>query len=148
MKAAYLIFAINFLFACASKHNNAEVFAVNGVAIRGYDAVAFYSDHKAIPGSSAYEYKWNGASWHFANKIHLDSFSANPVKYAPQYGGYCAYGTAEGHKAPTLPETWTISQGKLYFNYNNEVKQLWMNDQQGFINKADKLWPTVKDDEF
>lgn len=148
MKAAYLIFAINFLCACASKNHNAEVFTVNGMAIRGYDAVAFHSDQKAIPGNSVYEYEWNGARWRFANKNHLDSFRADPGKYAPQYGGYCAFGTAEGHKAPTSPETWTISHGKLYFNYNNEVKQLWMKDQQEYINKADKLWPTVKDDEF
>jgi hypothetical protein len=67
-----------------------------------------------------------------------------PEKYAPQYGGYCAYGTSEGHKAPTQAETWTIVNGKLYFNYNKQVKQMWMKDQAHRIEIADQKWPEVK----
>ena len=79
------------------------VFAPDGVAIRGYDPVAYFSDGKPVPGSDAYTADWNGARWKFASAAHRDLFKADPVKYAPQYGGYCAYGTAKGHLAPTQP---------------------------------------------
>jgi YHS domain-containing protein len=147
MKTAFTFAAAIFFLACSDR-NNAEIFVVDGKAIRGYDAVAFHLDHKAIPGNSAYTHKWKGADWQFSSQAYLDSFKLNPDKYAPQYGGYCAYGTAEGHKASTQTDTWMVKEGKLYFNYNNEVKQIWMKDQQGYIIKADKLWPKIKDDEL
>jgi hypothetical protein len=71
-------------------------------------------------------------------------FKSDPKKYAPQYGGYCAYGMAEGHKAATQPDAWTIVNGKLYLNYSKEVKGLWMKDQQNLIDQADKNWDEVK----
>ena len=148
MKAILTSVALILLFSCSSKQNNAEIFIVDGKAIRGYDAVAFHKQQKAVEGNKAFSYDWNGATWQFASEDHLALFKTDPGKYAPQYGGYCAYGTAEGHKAPTETGTWTISDGKLYFNYNNEVKELWMKDQDAYIKKADKLWPAVKDDEF
>jgi YHS domain-containing protein len=148
MKTALTIATLALFFSCSSKRSNTEIFVVDGKAIHGYDAVAFHLDQKAVPGSNNYTYVWKDANWQFASQAHLDSFKLHPDRYAPQYGGYCAFGTAEGHKASTATETWTLKEGKLYFNYNNEVKQLWMKDQQAYINKADKLWPTVKDDEF
>ena len=148
MKALLSIAAIIFFFSCSSKKSNSEIFIVDGKAIRGYDAVAFHLDQKAIPGTKTYTYQWKGADWQFANQQHLDSFKLHPDKYAPQYGGYCAFGVADSHKAPTETGTWTVKDGKLYFNYNDEVKRAWLTDQQAYINKADKLWPTVKDDEF
>ena len=148
MRTIITLWTILIVCSCTSKHGNAEIFVIDGKAIRGYDAVAFHLDHKAVPGKNSYTYQWKKAIWQFASAAHLDSFKLNPEKYAPRYGGYCAYGTAEGHKAQTEIDTWTISQGKLYFNYNNEVKQLWMKDQQAYIYKADKLWTKVKDDEF
>ena len=147
MKIAFSLAATILLLACSNR-NNSEIFVADGKAIRGYDAVAFHLDHKAVTGNSAYIYKWKGADWQFSSRAYLDSFKRNPDKYAPQYGGYCAYGTAEGHKAPTETETWMVKEGKLYFNYNNEVKQIWLKDQQGYIIKADKLWPKIKDDEL
>jgi predicted lipoprotein len=74
----------------------------------------------------------------------MEIFKANPEKYAPRYGGFCAYGTADGHKAPTSPDAWTIVDGKLYLNYDKSVQSLWKKDQQGYIQKADKNWPEVK----
>ena len=147
MKTAFSLVAAILLLACSNR-NNSEIFVVDGKAIRGYDAVAFHLDHKAVTGNSAYIYNWKGADWQFSSQAYLDSFKRNPDKYAPQYGGYCAYGTAEGHKAPTETETWMVKEGKLFFNYNNEVKQIWLKDQQGYIIKADKLWPKIKDDEL
>ena len=74
----------------------------------------------------------------------VDALCPSPEKYAPQYGGYCAFGTADGHKAPTQAETWTIVDDKLYFNYNLKVKDLWNKNMKANIEKADKNWPTVK----
>ena len=98
-------------------------------------------------GRDSLNYDWNGAVWCFANRKNLESFKASPDKYAPQYGGYCAYATAQSHKAPTEVDTWTIVGGKLYFNYNREVKEMWVKDQLGFIRKADENWPKIKDKE-
>jgi hypothetical protein len=74
----------------------------------------------------------------------LEAFKANPEKYAPQYGGFCAYGTSEGHKAPTQPDAWTIVNDKLYFNYNKDVKVLWNKNQSERIKKADENWIEIK----
>ena len=77
----------------------------------------------------------------------LNSFSKNPDKYVPQYGGYCAFGLSDGHKAPTDPDAWTIVDGKLYFNYSLKVKELWIKNPTERIEKADKNWPMLKDKE-
>jgi YHS domain-containing protein len=123
-----------------------EVFSNEGGAIKGYDPVAFFTESKAVKGTKEFTHEWNGATWHFATKKNKDLFVANPEKYAPQYGGYCAYGTADGHKAPTETDTWTIVDSKLYFNYNQKVKTLWNKDQANLIKKADEQWPKIKKD--
>ena len=74
-------------------------------------------------------------------------YKASPEKYAPQYGGYCAYGLADGHKAPTDPTAWTISDGKLYLNYNKDVQTSWLKDKNNYIIVANKKWPGLKDKE-
>ncbi|HXB44544.1 MAG TPA: YHS domain-containing (seleno)protein, partial [Puia sp.] len=71
----------------------------------------------------------------------------NPAKYAPQYGGYCAYGLTGNHKAPTEPDAWTIIDGKLYLNYNKEVQGIWNKKQKEYISTADKNWPALKNKE-
>jgi YHS domain-containing protein len=131
---------------CGEAQNKpvSEVYAPGNQAINGYDPVAFFTDSMPVKGSNSYSYNWNGADWLFSSADNLDKFKADPDKYAPQYGGYCAYGTSQGHKAPTKPETWTIVNGKLYFNYNNDVKKKWTADRDGLIEKADANWPTVK----
>ena len=121
-----------------------EVYAPGNKAINGYDPVAFFTDSMPVKGADSYSYKWNGADWLFSSAENLNKFKADPAKYAPQYGGYCAYGTSQGHKAPTKPETWTIVNGKLYFNYNENVKKMWTADRDALIEKADANWPAVK----
>lgn len=132
------------IFVIAQANAQSEVFAPGGMAINGYDAVAFFKESKPVKGSAMYTYHYKDAKWLFASKENLDLFTSMPDKYAPQYGGYCAYGTSEGHKAPTQPETWTIINDKLYFNYNKQVKQMWMKDQAHRIDLADQKWPEVK----
>jgi len=137
---------ILFLLSLSSFAQTNEVFSTDSGAIKGYDPVAFFVDSKAVKGSKEFTHEWNGATWHFVSKNNKDLFVVNPEKYAPQYGGYCAYGTAGGHKAPTETDTWTIVDNKLYFNYNQKVKTLWNKDQAGLIKKADEQWPKIKKD--
>ena len=124
-----------------------EVFIDAGKAIRGYDPVAYFTQGKPTKGNAQFLYTWNGANWNFASQQNLDSFKTNPHKYSPQYGGYCAYGTADGHKAPTDPHSWTIVDGKLYLNYNKAVQQMWNKKQDDYIITADKNWPALKSKE-
>ena len=121
-----------------------EIFAKDSVAVRGYDVVAYFTQSAPVKGNSEFVYVWKGGKWYFANRENQEAFKASPEKYAPQYGGYCAYGTAGGYKAPTDPDAWTVSDGKLYLNYNKKVMDNWRKDQANFIDKANKNWPTVK----
>lgn len=106
-------------------------------AISGYDTVAYFTDGKPIPGSDAYTYVWKGAKWKFASQAHLEMFKADPTKFAPQYGGYCAYGVAHGNLVKVEPDSWTVVDGKLYLNFNKPVQWLWSRDPKGFITDAD-----------
>jgi len=121
-----------------------EVFTTEAGAIQGYDPVAFFKEHKPVLGKKEFAYSWSGSTWYFSSNENLTAFKTDPDRYAPQFGGYCAYGTAAGHKSPTQPETWTILDNKLYFNYNKEVQSMWNKDQKNLIEKANKNWPTVK----
>lgn len=119
------------------------VYAPNGVALGGYDPVAFFTQSKPVKGSASYSYNWEGVNWLFTDKSDLEKFKAEPMKFAPQYGGYCAYGTSQGHKAPTQADTWTIVNNKLYFNYNSKVKDIWTKNQSALIDSANRKWSTV-----
>lgn len=145
MKKVFLVVAVAVMASVQLKAQKAEVFSTTFGAINGYDPVAFFKEGKPVKGNESFTYKWNDAEWHFSSKENLDSFSKNPEKYAPQYGGYCAYGCSEGHKAPTTPDTWTIIDGKLYFNYNLKVKELWSKNREERIEQANKNWPEIKD---
>ena len=147
MKKLLMIAGMGLLISVQAFAQKSPVFNTDGTAIHGYDAVAFFKAGKPEKGKAQFSYKWKDASWLFAGKENLEAFKLNPEKYAPQYGGYCAYGTAEGHKAPTEIDTWAIVGDKLYFNYNKSVKNMWVKDQKKFIEKADKNWPEIKDKE-
>ena len=123
------------------------MFVTKGIAIKGYDPVAFFTESKAVKGSDQFSYKWKDATWLFSTKGNMTAFKESPEKYAPQYGGYCAYGTADGHKAPTETNTWTIVNDKLYFNYNADVKKEWIKHHDAMITKADTNWISIKDKE-
>jgi hypothetical protein len=124
-----------------------SIYAPKGIALDGYDAVAFFKQGKPVKGSSAYALQWNNTQWLFADKADLETFKTAPEKYAPQYGGYCAYGAARGNKAPTEIDTWSIVKGKLYLNYDQKVKATWDKDQAAYIEKADKNWPMIMNKE-
>jgi hypothetical protein len=114
------------------------------IAIKGYDPVAYHKDGKPVKGSSEYEFKWKDAKWRFASAEHRDLFEADPERYAPRYGGYCAWAVAQGYTASVDPKNaWSIVEGKLYLNYDVEVKEKWEKDIPGNITKADANWPGV-----
>ncbi len=115
----------------------------NGVAIKGYDPVAYFNQQNAVEGNDKYTTEWSGSKWKFVSQNNLDSFKTAPEKYVPQYGGFCAYGASENHLSPTDPKAWTIASGKLYLNYNLDVKQLWIKDTASRIKAADGYWPTL-----
>lgn len=115
----------------------------DGVAIKGYDPVAYFTDNRPVKGSPAYKAEYGGSVFHFVSQANRDAFAANPAKYAPQYNGFCAFGTAGGYKAAIDPAAFTIVNNKLYLNYNRDVLKKWSADIPGFVVKADKNWPEV-----
>lgn len=113
--------------------------------ISGYDPVAYFTDGKAMKGTGYHVAVFEGVTYLFANKEHKQLFEANPQKYVPAYGGYCAYGVYERKKFFVDPEAWTIVQGKLYLNLDKDVRRIWQKDIPGYIAKADAIWPVIKD---
>jgi hypothetical protein len=95
-----------------------QVYVKNNQAIGGYDPVAYFKESKPVKGQDQFTFVWKDATWKFSSAENLNDFKATPEKYAPQFGGYCAYGMSENHKAPTSPDAWTIVDEKLYLNYN------------------------------
>jgi hypothetical protein len=135
-----LAIVLGFILATTAPAQQSKLFTTDGVAIKGYDPVAYFTLGKATVGTNDFTFQWNNALWKFSNAEHLALFKANPNKYAPQYGGYCAYGCSENHQSPTDPLAWTILNGKLYLNYSAKVKSLWIKDTDNRIISADKYW--------
>ncbi len=146
-KQLIVIFALLFagnVFA-ASKINTLDKegllssYEETGIAIRGYDTVAYFTLGKPVEGSADYAVKWNDATWHFSTQEHADLFENDPEAYAPQYGGYCAYGVAQEYLVKIEADQWRIVDGKLYLNYDAGVQKKWLQDVPGFIETADNV---------
>jgi YHS domain-containing protein len=134
---------ITVLLALAASAEAGEFFEKEGVAIRGYDPVAYFTEGRPAKGASQYMAAHKGSTFHFASAANRDAFIANPTRYAPQYGGFCAFGTAGGYKAAIDPAAFTIVEGKLYLNYNSQVQAKWSSDIPGYVKTADAKWPEV-----
>lgn len=117
--------------------------ATRGVALDGYDVVAYFEEGRPVRGTAAFAYAWQGATWRFATAARRDAFAKNPTAYAPQFGGFCAYGVSRGYAVDIDPEAWAIDGGKLYLNYSRSVQRTWNQDRPGYIAKAEAQWPTV-----
>lgn len=140
LAAALLIFGAGTAFA-----GEAIGAAVAGkVAIEGYDPVAYFADGRAAAGSDKFEYAWNGATWRFASAQHRDTFAANPERYAPQYGGYSAYGVSLGSIDASDPRIWSIVEEKLYLNASKEVRAQWLAAVPSYIGTANGKWPNLE----
>jgi YHS domain-containing protein len=110
-------------------------------AILGYDPVAYFTDGKPMKGQDTYTLVWMGARWKFASQAHLDAFKADPKKYAPQYGGYCAYGVSQDNLVSIEPDKFKVMDGKLYLNYDAEVQVKWLKDPAVYVKQADLKFP-------
>ena len=119
------------------------IFSTNDGAIKGYDPVAYFNQSEAVKGKSEFTTKWKEADWYFSSKENLEAFKADPEKYAPQFGGYCAFGVSKGALYKIEPDAWKIVDGKLYLNYNKSIQQKWEANQEDFITKAEANWPKV-----
>ena len=138
---ALLVFGGNFSVHAGGQINTGYF---GGIAIKGYDPVAYFTKGRAMKGSKEFSHKWLGETWHFANAKHRDLFAADPVKYAPQFGGYCTLGMAYGQNTANIdPEAWRIIDGKLYLIYDKggaaELEQ-----KPGELTKAKANWPKVE----
>jgi YHS domain-containing protein len=147
MKKIVLMFVFVAGIIVSVSAQKSEVFVKEDAAIRGYDPVAYFTSGKPVKGNKQFLVIYKEATWYFSSKQNADLFKSSPEKYMPQYGGYCAYGLADGHKAPTDPDAWTIAEGKLYLNYDKDVKQLWLKKQKEYIITANKNWPAIKNKE-
>jgi YHS domain-containing protein len=115
----------------------------HGVALQGYDPVAYFEQNQPVKGSPQFTYSWMGAVWNFASDADLKKFQAAPEKYAPQFGGYCAWAVSNNYTADADPNAWKIVDGRLYVNYNKDVQKKWEENIGQRIEAARKNWPAL-----
>jgi hypothetical protein len=140
---SFLIIAL-LLIASHSVHADAVINKdKNGLALIGFDAVAYFNQGKAIEGKKEFEHTWMDATWRFSTTENRDLFAKSPEKYAPQFGGYCAFGVTGGYLAPTDPTAWKVVEDKLYLNYDKDIQKKWSEDIPGNIKKANEKWPAA-----
>ena len=115
-----------------------------GVAIKGYDPVAYFTENRAVKGTKEYSYNWHETTWYFSKPENRDLFAANPERYAPQFGGYCATGVSVGRLFEADPKEWTIVDGKLYLNYDRSARNVLRQHKTDTITRAEKNWVKLK----
>lgn len=120
-----------------------RVFSTGGGAIRGYDPVAYFTEKKPVKGRDELTFEYMGATWRFDSESNRDLFAASPEKYAPQYGGYCAYAVGNGYTASIDPQAWSVVDDKLYLNYSKGVQTRWEAKRDHYIREAARNWPDV-----
>jgi YHS domain-containing protein len=138
-----LLLALAVFIACTSVADAKDLLNLdrNGVAIQGYDPVAFFTDNRPVAGMPQFQSDYHGAKYYFASVEHKTEFDKEPAKYEPQFGGFCAYGVSRGNRAPIKIEAWQIVNGRLLMQYDLDVKDKFNQDQQGTLQKADQNWP-------
>ncbi len=119
------------------------VFTEDGLALRGHDPVAYFTEGAPRRGLAEYAHEWQGAEWRFASAENRAAFVADPDAFAPQFGGYCAWAVAEGYLAPVDPNAWAIVDGRLYLNFNARIQRRWERDIPGNLRRANTNWPAL-----
>ena len=119
------------------------VFQPGGVAIHGMDPVAYRAEQGPVPGDAAITHAWNGAEWRFATEDNRAVFAADPARHAPAFGGYCAFAASRGYLAPTIPEAWSIHEGRLFLNASLRARRLWEAELPGVIAAGEANWPAI-----
>lgn len=144
-RITYPIAAMLALLLSGAAHASGPVHTgwLDNLAVDGYDVVAYFTRGEPVEGSAEHSTEWNGAEWRFASAEHLERFRVDPERYAPAYGGYCAYAIAEGYTAAGDPAYWAIHDDRLYLNYNADIQTRWDADREGHIAAANANWPAV-----
>lgn len=145
-RATFILAALMaFVVTAPAQAKEDEVYTglFSNVAVSGYDTVAYFTVGKPVKGDKKFTYEWKDAKWRFSSQENLDKFKADPEAYAPQYGGYCSWAVSQGYTASADPDNWTIVDGKLYLNYDDDVQADWEKDIPGFIASANKHWPEL-----
>ncbi|MEJ0060142.1 MAG: YHS domain-containing (seleno)protein [Terricaulis sp.] len=145
LRAALLALGLTVSFAAPALADQPPVYQslFNRTGAGGYDVVSFFTDHQPVRGVAQYKTTHQGVEYRFASAEHLAAFRAEPARYLPQYGGYCAWAVSQGYTAPGDPRYWRIVDGKLYLNYDASVQRRWEADIPGFIRSANSNWPSV-----
>ncbi|MCA9419979.1 MAG: YHS domain protein [Nitrospira sp.] len=141
--SATLRMIVLMLLAWITPGQAGQFYEQNRVALNGYDVVAYFTVGQAVKGFSRFSADYLGSTFYFSTMNNRETFSAAPERFAPQYGGYCAFGVAKGYKATIDPESFTIVDGKLYLNYSPSVLAGWRKNISGYIRQADQNWPEV-----
>lgn len=115
----------------------------NGVALKGYDPVAYFTDNKPVKGNPRFQAAHNGGTYYFASAENKKLFEADPKRYEPQFGGFCAYAASKGYTAKIEPDAFQILNGRLLLQYDTDVRDLFNKDPQGNLKKADQNWPGI-----
>ncbi len=137
-------FLIPLATAVGAGQQEGPVNTTDGIAIEGYDPVAYHIMGAPVEGSATFSSEWDGAMWYFVSAEHRDLFAEDPERYAPHYGGYCAQAAAQDQVAPGDPELWTIEGGRLFLNYNARYQSRFRSDLPGNIAAADRNWPGLR----
>ena len=115
----------------------------SGLALKGFDPVAYFTDNKPVKGTATFQSTVHGVRYQFASADHKASFDANPAKYEPRFGGFCAYGASQGHAAPISPDAFTIINDRLVLNYDKDVRETFKKNQTGYLKYAETNWPAI-----
>ena len=115
----------------------------NGLAMDGYDVMSYWIGGEPVKGSEEFSFEYDGAKWIFVSEANRDAFAADPEKYAPQFGGFCAYAASKSYLADVDPFAWQIWQDKLYLNYSPQVQRIWGNDLEANVVKGNENWPSL-----
>lgn len=116
---------------------------LSNTAVGGHDPVAYFAQGRPVEGSRSHVHRWQGVDWRFASAENLRRFAADPERYAPRFGGYCAWAVAQGYTAAGNPRFWRVVDGRLYLNFDANVQRMWEADIPGFIARAERNWPGV-----
>ncbi|MFK7942176.1 MAG: YHS domain-containing (seleno)protein [Paracoccaceae bacterium] len=130
--------------AMAAGPSQPEIYKdVNGLALKGYDAVAYHLERRPVKGTEDFAFEWKKAVWWFSSAENRDRFMADPERWAPQFGGYCAWGIAKDRVVSINPTIFRIFDDKLYLNLNMKVHKEWLDSHNGFIATANEKWPDI-----
>jgi YHS domain-containing protein len=143
-KIILLVLIFTAIVNLAQNSDQGPFYEKKGAVLEGYDMVSYHIVGKPVKGKKEFSYNWNNALWYFSSQENLNTFKASPEKYAPEYGGYCAWAAAQNYFAKSDPKAWKIVNGRLFFNYNKSIQRRWEKNTADNIQKADANWPVLR----